>query len=130
MRATGRRAALVAAFVGLLAALVAGAPGAQVDRALVGAAGSALVVDSTTLASPALSVVGDALRSTHPAIARTVTTDRSPVAHVGGAAVVPLALLLAVLALALAARRSSWPSRLATWCRSTAPRAPPALASC
>lgn len=130
MRATGRRAALVAAFVGLLAALVAGAPGAQVDRALVGAAGSALVVDSTTLASPALSVVGDALRSTHPAIARTVTTDRSPVAHVGGAAVVPLALLLAVLALALAARRSSWPSRLATWCRSTAPRAPPAPASC
>jgi hypothetical protein len=121
----------VAAFVGLLAALVAGgAPGAQADPALVGAAGSALVVDSTTLASPALSVVGDALRSTHPAIARTVTTDRSPVAHVGGAAVVPLALLLAVLALALAARCSSWPSRLATWCRSTAPRAPPALAAC
>jgi hypothetical protein len=131
MRATGRRAALVAAFVGLLAALVS-----------TSAAPSALVLDQLTstvvaslggtnsASSPASGTVSDGVRSTHAAAARTTGTDRAPASHAGGWAVAATLLLLAALALTVGVRRAATAARPALWRPAAAPRAPPALAAC
>ena len=129
MRATGRRAALVAAMVGLLAALTAGVVGpAQITTPLAQAA--AQLTDAVTLGAPSTGTVGDGVLPAHPAAARSTGSDRAPVQHVAGWALLVLALLLATAALAVGVRRASCRPALQARRRAAAPRAPPALASC
>ena len=132
MRATGRRAAIVAAFVGLLAVLVT-APAAASALAVDDRAASSFVASvggATAASSPSSGTVSDGVRSTHPAAARTAGADRAPASHAGGWAVAALLLLLAALALAVGVRRAASVARPAHWRPAAAPRAPPALAAC
>jgi hypothetical protein len=134
MRATGRRAALVAAFVGLLLTLTSGSATAAVAPArhlLSGAASGAAVPDATSaISTPSTGVVSDGVRPARSATARTSGLDRAPESQSGGWAVMAWLLVLAAGARSLGLRHAAGSPPRTAWRRATAPRAPPALAFC
>jgi hypothetical protein len=123
--ASTRRAALVAALLGLLAFL-----GGAAVAAPAGASSAVSSHDATNIATrfaAPSSTVGDEARSTQPSAARTTGHDRTPTPYPAGWAVAAALLLLAAAALALGVRRACRRSIPTAWRRALAARAPPAL---
>jgi hypothetical protein len=121
----GRRAALVAAVLGVLAFLGGAAVPAHVDASVARTA-AAVTADPAHLAAPT-STVGDVVRGTQPAVARTTGHDRSAAPYPATSAVAAVLLLLAAAALALGVLRACRRTSPTAWRRVLAARAPPAL---
>jgi hypothetical protein len=126
IRSAGRRAALVAALVGLLAALITGlAPVAA--ETVAGGSTAAVGAAASTVSAPVSGVVTDGLRAAHPAGVQPSGADR-PAPHAGATAVAALLLLLAAGCALLGVRRRTDRVLRAAWHAPAAPRAPPAAA--
>jgi hypothetical protein len=128
MRVAARRAAFVAAVVGLLAALSGTSPTAAslnpVPRA-VAAVGA--TIDAAAASARSTGVASDAARTTSPVVTRTTGVDRAPSPHLG-AGVAALLLVLAACFLAVGLRRLQARALLAGLAGRAAPRAPPVAA--
>jgi hypothetical protein len=128
MQAAARRAAFVAAVVGLLAALsgtsAATAAPNQLSRAVAAVGATA---DAAAASARSAGVASDAARPTSPVATRTSGVDRAPSPHLG-AGVAALLLVLAACLLAVGLRRLQARSLLAGLAGRAAPRAPPVAA--
>ena len=125
----GRRAALVAALLGLLAFL--GGATLPVAHGLPGTSApttAAAHLGDAAQASVPTPTVGGSVRAAHPTAARTTTQDRGPAPYPGVWAVPALLLLLAGAALSVAVLRSCRRTTSTSWRSRLAARAPPALA--
>ena len=124
-----RRAALAAAFVGVLLAVTASVGLVLSPTDATASAGAALSGTTHVAVAAAVSQVEpSALGTTHPASTRTAGLDRSSGGH-GYAVAASVLLVLSMLALVAAAATTR--RRPASLMRTASgPRAPPALAAC
>jgi len=122
----------VAALVGLLAVLSAGAGAPAHDAARTAAQAVVAGVDVaavTAVADSSHGVVTDAVRPGVTVAARPSTSERQALGHAGSGAVPAGLLLLAAVLLAVGVRRSTW-RRTTAALAAVAPRGPPASLCC
>jgi hypothetical protein len=126
MRSAGRRAAFVAALVGLLAALGGSVPAASAATGIVRTS-TAVQSDVTSVSARSTGVASDVVRTAAPVAARTTSVDRAHAQHLG-AGLAALLLVLAACLLAVGLRRLHARVLLAELAGRAAPRAPPVAA--